>query len=55
MNIRDIARKIWITTQALKKEIVLLDIWLTWNEKHIYDNISNRIISIVWKKYWENN
>lgn len=51
MNIRKIAKEIWITTQTLKKEIPWLNLGLTWNETEISDHLVSAIIRMVWPKH----
>lgn len=51
MNIRKIAKEIWITTQTLKKEIPWLNLGLSWNETEISDHLVSAIIRMVWPKY----
>lgn len=53
MNIRKIAKEIWITTQALKKEIPWLNLGLSWNETEISDQLGSAIIRILWPKHIE--
>jgi len=51
MNIRKIAKEIWITTQTLKKEIPWLNLGLSWNEIEIPDHLCSAIIRMVWPKH----
>ena len=51
MNIRKIAKEIWITTQALKKEIPLLNIGLKWTESEVSEQLASAIIRILWPKH----
>ena len=51
MNIRKIAKEIWITTQTLKKEIPTLNLGLSWNETEISDHLVSAIIRMVWPKH----
>ena len=51
MHIRKLAKEIWITTQDLKKELSLVNFWVSANESEIPENIVPAIIRVLWPKF----